>query len=348
MVRLWNFAIVVPLAFGRLHRVELHVHLDGSLGIDTLYEICRERGIRFGDVQPQSPEDVKQFIESHPSWHRFDAVNDIIGGNASVIRQAAYAFVAFQARWGVDYTEVRYDPVRLARSNLLNVSISEEETVRAVQDGLASGSRHFRVAVHQIICAMRGQSEASCRKAAELAAKMRNRQMGGVVGLDLAGDESSYRNGPYVECFRYAKHVLGLNTTVHAGEFSDTGADEVRTAVLQMDVDRVGHGYAAAKDLETLKLLRERSIHLEACPKSASLHGLPMLQSLSVFKSHNLSFGLNTDDPSEIINNCTVADDERLVEESLGFSLEDIQRRYEDAFNARFGSSITQELAVVV
>mmetsp|Transcript_48783 Transcript_48783/g.113074 ORF Transcript_48783/g.113074 Transcript_48783/m.113074 type:complete len:94 (-) Transcript_48783:64-345(-) len=57
----------------------------------------------------------------------------------------------------------------------------------------------------------------------------------------LQGDESNYPNGAYVDCFRYAKRVLGLRTTVHAGEFPDTSATEVSSAVLEMEVDRVGH-----------------------------------------------------------------------------------------------------------
>ena len=38
--------------------------------------------------------------------------------------------------------------------------------------------------------------------------------------MDLAGDESMYNNSEYIDCFRYAKHTLELNTTVHAGEYA--------------------------------------------------------------------------------------------------------------------------------
>ena len=52
------------------------------------------------------------------------------------IRMAAKAFVARQARHGVRYSEVRYDPVRLARSWWVNSSMSLEEAVMAVKEGL--------------------------------------------------------------------------------------------------------------------------------------------------------------------------------------------------------------------
>lgn len=68
-------------------------------------------------------------------------INDLVGGDVLAIRAAARAFVARQARHGVRYSEVRYDPVRLASSGFLNVSTSLEEAVMAVKEGLLEGSK---------------------------------------------------------------------------------------------------------------------------------------------------------------------------------------------------------------
>lgn len=110
--------------------------------------------------------------------------------------------------------------------------------------GLLSGESTPHKAAYQILCAMRGQSAAQCRDVAGLAARTASRRMGGVVAMDLAGDESHFPNAAYVGCLRAAKLELGLNTTVHAGEFGDTSPEEVRSAVLEMGADRIGHGDA--------------------------------------------------------------------------------------------------------
>ncbi|CAE8636182.1 unnamed protein product, partial [Polarella glacialis] len=162
---------------------------------------------------------VSELLKRTPPWQRFDLVNEVIGGSSEVAALVAERFVDFQADNGVFYTEVRYDPVRLARSGLANSSISQLEVVQAVQRGLVAGmQRHGGMQVHQLLCAMRGQPATACLALAQLAAATRSPEHGGVVGLDLAGDERDFPNGAYVKCLRHAKTVLGLNTTVHAGE----------------------------------------------------------------------------------------------------------------------------------
>merc|ERR1712032_1031597 len=109
---------------------------------------------------------------------------------------------------------------------------------------------------------MRGKSAKQCFETAALAARMRSDDMGGVVGLDLAGDEAHYNNTQYISCFQHAKQKLGLKTTVHAGEFKGTTAEEVRSAIVEMGADRIGHGYALTSNSSVLALVKERRIHL--------------------------------------------------------------------------------------
>ena len=324
------------LPFGP-RRIELHVHLDGSIGLETLFDVSKARGLQLPGIgTPRSPQDIERFISTYEGWHRFDAVNSIIGGSTSSITQAAEAFVQFQATSGVQYTEVRYDPVRLSRSSLHNSSIAQEEAVRAVQAGLAAGSAKHGVVVYQILCAMRGASSQQCFQTADLAARCRSQSVGGVVGLDLAGDETDFPNRAYIDCFKHAK-AIGLNTTVHAGEFNKTMGSDVSSAIFDMAADRIGHGYAAAFDERLIHALRERRMHVEACPKSALLHGAWALNAIRTFRQYGLSFGLNTDDPASLFSNTTAAEDEDIVLRKLGFSTEDVRSSYAAAHFARFG-----------
>jgi len=319
-------------------RVELHVHLDGSMDLAALLAICKARDMELPGIgKPRSTQDVQDFMAGFKTWHRFDAVNDIIGGSVSSISQAAAHFVRFQAESGVVYTEVRYDPVRLAKSNIQNTSITEEEAVRALQEGLAAGSAEHNVVVHQILCAMRGASPQRCFETAELAAKSRSQTSGGVVGLDLAGDETDFPNRAYKTCFQHAK-ALGLNVTIHAGEFKESMADDVRSAIFEMGADRIGHGYAAVMEPGLFRVMRERGVHVEACPKSALLHGAWALQAIGTFHRENISFGLNTDDPATGFSNTSAAADELIVMRHLNFSAEAVRTAYGAAFRARFGS----------
>eukprot|EP00908_Phaeocystis_cordata_P017198 Transcript_28529.p3 GENE.Transcript_28529~~Transcript_28529.p3 ORF type:complete len:299 (+),score=90.24 Transcript_28529:79-975(+) len=255
-------------------RVELHIHLDGSIEPAALLPIAQRRKLVLPgiDAVPTSVEDIwTALLSMHPGWRIFDLVNEIIGGEEQTLVEIAEAFVDQQAARGVAYTEVRWDPVRPAVSHLANVSISVEAAIRAVERGLKAGSERHGIEVHQLLCAMRGSPGEACFALAELAAKTRSGALGGVVGMDLAGDEYHFNNSlnHVEECFRYAKQELHLNTTLHAGEsYTDMSRswEDIRSAVQVMGVDRIGHGYASTQDEATMQMLLARKMHVESCP----------------------------------------------------------------------------------
>ena len=181
---------------------------------------------------------------------------------------------------------------------------------------------------------MRGSPAVACFELARLANSTRSGRLGGVVGMDLAGDELHYNNsrGEVEQCLLYAKRELLLNTTVHAGEMSDDEAGDVRSAIEVMRADRVGHGYAAVRDFSVLALLMRSGVHLEACP--AGHHD--NLHATGVYREHGLNFGLSTDDPAEYFANITMGGVDALVEARLKFSDADVARAYRSAYAARF------------
>ena len=152
--------------------------------------------------------------------------------------------------------------------------------------------------------------------------------MGGVVGLDLAGDEGGYGNAMYADCFKYAKEILLLNTTVHSGELGDEDAqlENVKIAINEMKVDRIGHGYAAAQDKEVMELIKHKvrrsssrrtspikvvsnsllrlsqGIFLEVCSGTALAER--NLDAVKTLLANGVPFGLNEDDPSPYFGGC--------------------------------------------
>jgi adenosine deaminase len=88
----------------------------------------------------------------------------------------------------------------------------------------------------------------------------------GIVGIDIAGPESSgFRVADYVALFKRARH-FGLGITVHVGESGPV--EEVAEVIELLEPDRIGHGIKSAYDPRTMGMLRERGIVLEICPTS--------------------------------------------------------------------------------
>jgi adenosine deaminase len=96
------------------------------------------------------------------------------------------------------------------------------------------------------------------------AAKTRPR----VVGIDLAAaplEEHKWGLMDYSEAFTKAKRA-GLGRTVHAGE--GRPAEEIRIAIEHLHAQRIGHGLSVLGDKKVADLVRERNVHIEACPTS--------------------------------------------------------------------------------
>ena len=125
-------------------RVELHVHLDGALATETLLVIAQRRNLSLplaGGGRPRVPRSAAEIADllaaTTPAWHRFDVVNDIVGGDAAAVRFAAEAFADRQRASEVRYTEVRYDPVRLRSSAYApGDALTGDAVVAAVAAGL--------------------------------------------------------------------------------------------------------------------------------------------------------------------------------------------------------------------
>ena len=333
--------------------VELHVHLDGAIPPSTLLRVSRRRGLALPGINrvPETIEDVWTSLQSmQPVWHRFDLVNEIIGGSEDTLAEISQEFVDRQAAQNVTYTEVRWDPIRPAVSTLANVSISAEAAIGAVQRGLRAGCERHGIEVYQLLCAMRGKPGAACFDLARLASRTRSGELGGVVGMDIAGDEAHFNNtvNDYEACLRYAKVELLLNTTVHAGEsYTDIHRSyaDVVSAIEVMRCDRIGHGYASTHDEDTLELVRRRGVHLEACPAGGHGNGVN-LAATGVYRARGLSFGLNTDDPTPYFANTTLEHVEDLVRSRLNFSSADIDKAYSDAYAASFARDARRIVAM--
>ena len=340
-------------------RVELHVHLDGAVDSELLADIAALRNLTVPGTSttPPSASDLDKLVRSKSSFERFDVINDIIGGSVEAAYAVGVWFAERQGRMNVAYSELRYDPLRMSRSSYENSTADMNVIVESLTGGLTNGAKSHGNTVHTILCAMRDQPVENCFQVAELAASL-----DGVVGIDLAGDEATYNNTAFVPCFKYAKEELHLNTTVHSGELGTLEARrfDIRTAVLDMNVDRIGHGYAAAGDAELMTLLKDHKVHLEVCPGTALAE--KEIDAVKEFLHYDLSFGLSEDDPSPYFGGCdfecievvasscqgraglkpspaarAICTARRLIGRGGGgMSDADIEKSYQDAMNAAF------------
>ena len=221
---------------------ELHVHLDGSIRRETLFELGKLYNVaipkQFGFRDGMGLSAALSMFQLTVSLMQD---NDIIKRLVSELCDDLY-------QDGVEYAEIRYAP------NLHGVGL--EEIVKASCDGLRYG---YKI----ILCGLYGYSPQTMETLVELAKKYDN-----VVGVDIAGgprDNDMYGLHDYVDAFKEAKKY-NIGRTVHVSE--GRSPQEIIDAVLILDAQRLGHACTILESPEAIEIVKDRNVIIEACPTS--------------------------------------------------------------------------------
>jgi adenosine deaminase len=196
----------------KLPKTDLHVHLDGSVRIQTILELAEEENI---SLPTKDAKELSKLIvcgdhtESLDDYLRgFDIVNRVLQSKTA-LRRAAFELAEDAAKENIRYIEVRYSPILHTQKGLKLTEISQ-----AVIDGLKDAERAFKIKTGVIICGIRNMDPMTSLKLAELAIAFKNK---GVIGFDLAGGEYNHPAKDHKEAFDLALRN-NLNITIHAGE----------------------------------------------------------------------------------------------------------------------------------
>jgi adenosine deaminase len=255
----------------RLPKTDLHVHLDGSLRIETLIDLARERGV---ELPSTSPDGLRQLVFKEqyrdlPEYLQGFAYTCAVLTDGEALERSAYELAVDCLDEGVRYVEVRFAPQLHVRPGFDVAAV-----IAAVDRGLSRARREHELsdAVRMrgeppfnygiITCALRlfrpGFSPyyrtlfevldrfpptevfgVGSLALARSVVEARDRLGLPVVGFDLAGAEAGHPASDHVEAYQFA-HRHFLKKTVHAGEAY--GPESIFQAITKLHADRIGHG----------------------------------------------------------------------------------------------------------
>lgn len=239
-----------------LPKIELHVHLEGSIHARTAVELAERHGedpqavlVLEDGAYPRRFRDFLHFVETYLATSR--QLRD-----PADLRTAAADFARHQAEQHVRYTEATFTAATHVRNGMEPTAMWE-----AVREGLASvPATEVRLIVDAVRDLGREHAEQTVSLVEDALA-----DGAPIVGLGLAGVEGSTPEHE-LTVLRDAADRLGLGLAVHAGE---TGTpDDVRRAVEVLGADRIGHGIAVVHDAALVGQLVRDGVPLEVCPSS--------------------------------------------------------------------------------
>ena len=245
-------------------KVDLHLHLDGSMLPESAWEMAAERGIA---LPADTLEEFRHFIvvtadcrSVNEYLKRFEMPLQILQDRAGLER-TAYELVQLLAGQGLRYAEIRFAPQLHLRKEL-----TQRDAVEAVLAGVRRGMGDYpTIDIGVILCAMcigdyRLNMEANLQTVREAARALRE----GVVGIDLAGAEGLTPLSGFAPVFDLAKE-LGVPFTCHAG---DSQGPETVLDALNFGTRRIGHGHHIFEDRELCARAIRDGVTLEVCPTS--------------------------------------------------------------------------------
>jgi adenosine deaminase len=317
-------------------KAELHLHLDGSLRVDTALEIARTRsvdaprtwtGMRAVLVVPPKVADQAELLRA------FDLPIALMQ-DAEALERIAADMVEDKARDNVRYAEIRWAPLLHTDRGL-----SGRDVVEATARGALGMARRQRVDVRLIATLMRSHPpERNLAFVRELADRG---VPDGLVAVDLAGPEQAFPD-PLLhrEAIELARSI-GLHVTLHAGEWG--GAAQVRRS-LDINPERIAHGPLAIDDPALVRELIDRGVWLDLCLTSnvqadivSTLASHPLRRLLHA----GVRVTLNTDDLT--VSDVSLSDEYAIAVRELGVTLPELWRMDLAALDAAFCDADTRE-----
>lgn len=297
-------------------KVELHLHLDGSVRLDTASMLTGKsiEEVRSLMIAKEKCHDLNEYLT------KFNLANEIMQSQENLTR-IAKELVEDLKNDNVIYAEVRFAPLLHTKKGLTG-----EEVIEAVLLGLKDED----LKVNLILCMMRQFSFEDNLKTIELAIKYLDK---GVVAIDLAGAEALYPTANFERLFQIAKDD-NIPFTIHAGEAD--GKDSILSAI-NFKTKRIGHGVRCIEDKETLDMINKNNITLEVCPTSniqtdifENYHDHPIRKLYDM----NILVTINVDNMT--VSNIDLTQEYEKLVKNFNFTLKDFKKMNINAINASF------------
>lgn len=270
----------------RMPKVELHVHLEGSIRPETVLELARRNGVALPANSVEGLRDWYAFRDFPHFVEVYVAVSQCIK-TADDLELVMRQFLEGQKAQNVLHCEVTYTASTIEKY----ARIPWPEQHAALLKAMRWGEETLGVTSGLILDIVRGDPIERAMEVAEWATTSE-----GVVALGLAGEER-LGTASYEPCVALAAE-RGLPFVPHAGE--TVGPESIRECLRIGTPQRIGHGVRVIEDARLLAELRDRAIPLEVCPTSnVNLGVFPSLEQhpLPRLLDEGLTITINSDDP---------------------------------------------------
>ncbi|NNC93202.1 MAG: adenosine deaminase [Acidimicrobiia bacterium] len=311
-----------------LPKVELHLHLEGSLRPVTMFALAGRHAI---DLDVASAEELtaRYRFESFDDFLRLfiQGLDVLVDGED--FASATVALAAELAGQNVRYAEVTTTPFNHHRRG-----IAMGDYVSGLNEGRRRAGQEHGVELGWVCDIPRELEDPDLGFTVDLITGPDAPE--GVVALGLGGPEVGFPPEQFAGSFARAR-AAGLGSVPHAGE--TVGAESVWGAVRALGADRIGHGVRSVEDPGLVAYLADNAVPLEVSMTSnVLLRVAPSLEEhpIRALLDAGVPVTINTDDPAYFSTDLTR--ELQLAHDVHGVSLEQLREVQRTAINASFAT----------
>lgn len=236
-------------------KAEYHVHLEGTLEAEMKFALARRNGLSlpYADVAAMKASynyhDLPSFLAIY-----YDGMKVLL--TEQDFYDLTYAYLTKAAGQNVIYTEMFFDP-----QEHLKRGIPMAAVIGGITRARRDAQTKLGIRSQLILCFVRDLSADSAMQALDEGLKFRQ----DLVGVGLDSDE--HGNPPEKFRAHFAKaRAHGLRVTAHCDVDQEDTLGHIRTALVDLKVDRIDHGGNILQSPELVAIARRRGISFTVCP----------------------------------------------------------------------------------
>jgi len=238
-----------------LPKIELHLHLEGSLEPELMFKLAERNNI---DLPFATVEEIRAAY----AFSNLQDFLDIYYQGANVLQQEddfydlTWAYLLKCKQQNVMHVEPFFDP-----QTHTDRGIAFATVITGISRALNDGQKQLGISSQLIMCFLRHLSEGAAIETLEQATPFVKH----IVAVGLDSSEQGHPPEKFSRVFSTARD-MGLLTVAHAGE--EGPAEYIWTAINDLKVSRIDHGVRAIDDSELMTHLNKSRIPLTVCPLS--------------------------------------------------------------------------------
>lgn len=311
----------------QLPKVELHLHIEGTLEPEMMFELAQRNHIT---LPYSTPEEVQAAYE----FTNLQSFLDIYyqGANVLITEQdfydLTYAYVTRCHQDNVIHTEIFFDPQTHTERG-----VAFETVINGIHRALLDGREEFGISSRIIMCFLRHLDEASAFATLEQALPHKDK----IIAIGLDSSELGHPPEKFARVFAKAREA-GFLTVAHAGE--EGPSSNINDSLELLKVSRVDHGVRCVDDEKLVEHLAKTRMPLTVCPLSnTKLKVFEQMQDHNIVEllRKGLCVTINSDDPAYFGGYMT--DNFLAVDKSHGLTWEELAQFTLNAIEASFISA---------